>query len=185
MIADFGGKDLDCKALLDIFAPRPIETTTAVIDAPPPPEPVDPREVLTSTESLDDLRLGLTLEDLKKLLPDGNTKGKREEEGATGEFVQSFVDDKQGVDVLLTATSATGPQTVRAITIRAPSTRKTKRGIGIGSKGEDVKKAYADVLDPDVPPTPESIIAGSIYDGVMFSLDSDEVTSIFIGPGAE
>jgi hypothetical protein len=171
--------------------PRPPETATAV-EPPPPPEeptdptePTDPRSTLTREESLGDLKLGITVADLGKLLPDGKTKGKREEEEATGEFVQTFVDGKSGVEVLLSSTTATGPQTVRAITVRAPSTRTTKRGIGIGASAEDVKKAYADVLDPEFPPDAESIIAGSVYDGVIFSLEAGKVRSIFMGPGAE
>lgn len=185
MLADLGGKDLECEALLDMFEPRPPETATAVVDPPPPEEPTDPRSTLTSDESLGDLKLGITAAELGKLLPGGKTKGKREEEGATGEFVQTFVDDKNGVEVLLSSTTATGPQTVRAITVRAPSTRTTKRGIGIGASAEDVKKAYADVLDPEFPPDAESIIAGSVYDGVIFSLEAGKVRSIFMGPGAE
>ena len=69
------------------------------------------------------------------------------------------------------------------ITIYGNSQLKTSRGIGIGDSRTAVLKAYQkEIYDRN---NPKSLIAGTIYGGVIFSFENDKVTSIFVGAGAE
>lgn len=73
-----------------------------------------------------------------------------------------------------------------AITITHPSTLRTARGIGIGSSRKELMEAYEKEIDPkEVASEPEQIVAGTIYGGVIFTLDNNKVTSLFIGAAAE
>lgn len=73
-----------------------------------------------------------------------------------------------------------------AITIAPPSPLRTARGIGIGSSRKEVLKAYEKEIDPkEVASEPDQIVAGTVYGGVIFTLDNGKVTSIFIGAAAE
>lgn len=73
-----------------------------------------------------------------------------------------------------------------AITIAPPSPLRTARGIGIGSSRKEVLKAYEKEIDPkEVASEPDQIVAGTVYGGVIFTLDNGKVTSLFIGAAAE
>lgn len=69
----------------------------------------------------------------------------------------------------------------------APSTRRTKRGIGIGDTAEMVMKAYSDALAPnqESEPSEETIVAGSLYGGLAFTLEDGIVTEMFLGAMSE
>lgn len=73
-----------------------------------------------------------------------------------------------------------------ALTITKPSALKTLRGIGIGSSRKEVMKAYGKEIDPkETDSESDRIVAGTVYGGVIFTLNSNKVTSIFIGAAAE
>ena len=48
-----------------------------------------------------------------------------------------------------------------------------------------MKAAYADAIDPESGAEDESIVAGSVYGGVIFSMRDGKVEEIFIGAAAE
>jgi hypothetical protein len=66
----------------------------------------------------------------------------------------------------------------------SPFDYKTSKGISIGSNYQEVEKAYKDYVNAEFS-NKESIVAGSIYGGVIFSFKNGKVTSIFIGASAE
>lgn len=69
------------------------------------------------------------------------------------------------------------------ITIYGDNQLKTSRNIGIGDSRKDVLKAYQnEIYDRD---NPSSLIAGTIYGGVIFTFENGKVSSIFVGAGAE
>ncbi|MDF2803222.1 MAG: hypothetical protein K0S61_3125 [Anaerocolumna sp.] len=73
-----------------------------------------------------------------------------------------------------------------SINLQSPCTLKTSRGIGIGSRKDEVLKAYKNEINPEENGTDASVIVvGSIYGGLVFVLDNDLVASIFIGAAAE
>jgi hypothetical protein len=69
--------------------------------------------------------------------------------------------------------------------ISTPSTLKTQRGIGIGSREQAVIQAYQHEKDAEATMPTEVFVAGSVYGGLMFQFQNDQVISIFLGAGAE
>jgi hypothetical protein len=61
---------------------------------------------------------------------------------------------------------------------------KTKRNIGIGNSTEEVQIAYKDLINSKSMNN-KTIIAGTIYGGVIFKIEKNIVKSIFIGAGGE
>lgn len=64
------------------------------------------------------------------------------------------------------------------------SASKTSRNIGVGSSRKEVKQAYGTDINKDES-SDESLVAGSIYGGVIFTMDNDKVSEIFVGAAAE
>jgi hypothetical protein len=70
------------------------------------------------------------------------------------------------------------------ITISEGCQYKTSRNIGIGSTYEDVLQAYKSEIS--TPENRSSLIAGTIYGGIIFQFsDENKVNNIFIGAAAE
>ena len=72
---------------------------------------------------------------------------------------------------------------VNRISITTPCDYKTKQGIGIGSSAKEVQAAYTDKINPEVNGT--KLVVGTVYGGIIFGMDGDVVSSIFIGAAAE
>jgi len=70
------------------------------------------------------------------------------------------------------------------ITINAPCSLATARKIKIGSLRKDVFKAYEKEIDMKSFDF-NSVIAGSVFAGMVFEFENDKVKSIFIGASAE
>lgn len=151
------------------------------------PADADERPVidLLETERLGELRVGLPAEELRKVVSCELKKGDEVYEDATGEHVQSWDSETCGVELSMASEQAGGPKVVRAVTITAPSTLKTLRGIGIGSSEADVVSAYRDLRDDGASVKGESFVAGSIYGGLIFELHDGKVASVFLGAAAE
>jgi len=110
-------------------------------------------------------------------------------EGATGETVAAWAWPAKGLEVRV---AIVGDVTmVTGVTITAPSTLTTSRGIGIGAPRAAVESTYAayrtmgrDAEEPD-PSNEERIVIGSIYGGTFFEFKDGKVASIFVGANAE
>jgi hypothetical protein len=61
---------------------------------------------------------------------------------------------------------------------------RTSKGISIGSSYQEVEQAYKDYMNPEFS-NRESIVAGSIYGGVVFSFEKGKVKSVFVGAASE
>jgi hypothetical protein len=138
-------------------------------------------------EVIGGLKYGSPAEDVIKLLGEPSKRGRIEEEGATGYYVQKWDYKGQGLSMFMAADKRKGPQRLYTLTVSAPSTLKTRFGIGIGSSRKEVLAAYGKMRDPEMPSgdADDSFIAGSIYGGVFFDFTADKVTRIFLGAGAE
>ena len=109
----------------------------------------------------------------------------REElEAASGDYVQTWNYPSRGLSFVMAGPKKGGPKTISRLTIKAPCTLASARGIRIGSTEAEVRKAYARDIDKEST-RPGFIVAGSIYGGVMFTLGKGRVTEIFLGAGAE
>ncbi|MDP4182480.1 MAG: copper amine oxidase N-terminal domain-containing protein, partial [Bacillota bacterium] len=76
-------------------------------------------------------------------------------------------------------------QIINSISVTKPCNFKTKRNIGIGSSRNDVLNAYGEFVNNEDSKNADSITLGSVYGGMILTLDKDVVTGIFIGAAAE
>lgn len=139
---------------------------------------------LMKNDSLGSLKINLNWENVIKTLGEPEEKSETVVWGADGLEHQSWIYTTKGIilDIVKDENSAT----LNSIHISSPCTFKTRRGIGVGSKRSEVFDAYKSEIEPaESEEAPGFIIAGSIYGGIIFSLENDSVSEIFIGAGAE
>lgn len=104
---------------------------------------------------------------------------------ADGLFHRSCLDSKSGMELNLSSGDSTFAKAViSSITITEPCTLETKSGIRIGSSYEAVRKAYGSTIDPQES-NDSTLVAGSIYGGIIFTFEARKVSSIFLGAAAE
>lgn len=136
-------------------------------------------------ERLGKIKLGQKAAEVMGSLGKPDSKGKDAEWAATGEWVQEWRFKSQGLTLNMASDSKGGAKTVSSITAQAPSRLATARGVHIGSTIAEVAKAYGRVQDREQSEPGKSFVAGSIYDGVIFSFSGGKVSRIFIGAAAE
>ncbi|MGL5080528.1 MAG: hypothetical protein ACRC8A_03490 [Microcoleaceae cyanobacterium] len=151
----------------------------------------DPFELMNS-EAIGQLAINLPAEEVLTLLGQPNHKNEPTFWGADGLYHQSWHYPQQGITLDMVAETKTGSQAVASVRITSPSQFKTQRGIGIGDSYAKVQNAYGADQSRDTsaqPEQPESspdyFVAGSIYGGLIFLLQNDQVTEIFLGAAAE
>lgn len=128
---------------------------------------------------------GVTVAVMLEKLGEPDQKEARINEEATGDIYEIWIWTQKGVRADLSAPDMTAPVvSVRHFTVTAPFDGKTERGIGIGSTEAEVLAAYPGVMDPNSRPGAQ-VIVGSIYGGMFFDIVDGNVTSIFVGAGAE
>lgn len=140
---------------------------------------------LLSTEKIGDFRLGLSETELKNKINCPLIMSKEEMWGADGLYHQTWDYPACGLSFGMSSGQAGGSKTVDSITMTAPSTLKTKRGIHIGSTEQAVMKVYGREKDAQASKAKETFVAGSVYGGLFFDFKNNKVTSIFMGAGAE
>lgn len=92
---------------------------------------------------------------------------------------------KNGLSLIMTSTTRSGPQQVGGVIVEAPSTLSSRRGIVIGSERAAVERAYGDVHERESD-DPDRFTAGSIYGGLHFTFDEQgTVIRMFLGAAAE
>jgi len=138
---------------------------------------------LMKAESLGELKLELGTTKIKKLLGEPEEKTKPEIWEVDGEYRQDWKYPTKGIELTLKG-EFDSTRTVEMITIKRPCELKTKKHIGIGSEYEKVQAAYKDKIDKSASNT-ETLVAGSIYGGLIFNFEDKKVKSIFIGASAE
>lgn len=144
----------------------------------------DPDAFLKS-EQLGGLKLEMSEKAVLKLLGEPKKKGALVHQEADGMWVQDWSYPAAGLSLTMASEKKAGAKTIAGITASAPCALTTKAGIKIGSPAAEVTKAYKKHLDKENPPTATSIVAGSIYGGVIFTLEKGKVTTIFLGAAAE
>ena len=138
---------------------------------------------LMKNESFGEIKLGVKLNKITEILGEPDSKSKSELWGADGEYHQEWNYTNRGIifDFIGKPDSF---QVVNMITITEPCEFKTTRNIGIGSNMEEVQTAYRQEINAKSSNT-ETIIAGTVYGGIIFNFENKKVKSIFIGASAE
>lgn len=140
---------------------------------------------LINKEKIGELTLGLSNKKLEKILGKPTNKSPLQVWGADGQKHQTWNYLKLGIKLDMIQTSKNDTE-INSITIKKPCSFKSIRKIGIGSSREAVMKAYEKEIDKEsLAQNKDTIIAGSIYGGIMFDIKKDKVEMIFLGAGAE
>jgi len=106
------------------------------------------------------------------------------ESQVSGFYEEEWLFAKQGLKLLMESENPESQKTVAQFTVTAPSKLKTLKGIGIGSTKAEILSAYHGQINTEEA-TDDTIIVGSIYEGLFFTMKKDIVEEIFIGAIAE
>ena len=140
-------------------------------------------EELLKTEGIGPLKLGLSANETVKFLGNPENKSKKIVWPSDGLEHQAWNYKQKGIT--LDMITEGGKQEIGRITASAPCEFKTKRGVGIGTSAQTVMDAYKAAIDPSESASSQSILIGSEYGGIVFSLQGGRVSSIFFGASAE
>ena len=164
----------------------PEEPPAAVEAAPPAVEddgdPEAEEAYDFTRESLGELSFELDGDGVEGVRGTPSKRSPVAKEEAEGLVVSTWQWPKQGIEIRMAAESKVGPFRVSSMVARAPSRRRTSKGIGLGSTPEAIEEAYGKTLT-HVDET--SVVVGSMYGGIHFELEDGKVRSIFIGASAE
>jgi hypothetical protein len=140
---------------------------------------------LMYSESLGDLRIDMPEAKVIELLGEPGDKGEQLLSESDALYHQEWRYPRQGIFLDLASTSTGGKQRVASIRAGLHSTLKTAKGIKVGDSFSAVNKAYGDQLNTGNSDPPFTLLAGSLYDGLLFSFEKGEVIQIFLGAAAE
>jgi hypothetical protein len=140
---------------------------------------------LLRVERIGSLHIGLGEKEALSAIPCPVSKGKEVYLDATGDYAQKWSFPACGIELDMVATSKGSPKSIAAIVIAPPSSLVTSRGIGVGTPEEKVLEAYQPFLDKGATRRGKTIVAGSIYGGLIVSLAQGQVSEIFLGAIAD
>ncbi len=136
-------------------------------------------------EPLGKLKLGQGADVVVKVLGKPESKEKEVLWEAIGEWVEEWHYPEQGVTLAMSSKKKGGGKSVLNISAGASCKLATSRGIKVGSSEADVAKAYDAERNKEESVAGESFVAGSVYGGVIFTIEKGKVVGIFIGAAAE
>ena len=140
---------------------------------------------LLDSERIGSLRLGLSESDVKKSIGCALQRGPEQLWGADGAYHQSWRCDACGLRIGMVSEKRGATKRIESITLVAPGTLATSRGIRIGSAEQEVRKAYRAEWNREESRQSGSFVAGSIYGGLLFEFQGGKVVQIFLGAAAE
>ena len=132
------------------------------------------------------IRLNMTEDDLVNALGQPDSKTEPQMWGADGLDHSDWTYAGSGLVLNMAKSPDDTASIIFSITAGAPCELATQRGIKLGDTKDTVLTAYAEAIDPAAnPDTDVSILIGSIYGGMIISIEEGLVTGIFIGAAAE
>jgi hypothetical protein len=137
------------------------------------------------SESIGSVKIGLNGESLMQILGRPDSMGAIQMSEASGAYIQNWDYNKIGIKFEMESHDSLGSKRVSSIEIASPCTLSTKKGIKIGSTLDEVKKEYGEHQDKENSDEKSSFVAGSIYGGIIFTIEAGKVNKIFIGASAE
>jgi hypothetical protein len=103
---------------------------------------------------------------------------------ATGMFVQVWVYESLGLVLEMESELEVGVKNVRSIKLTNSSSYTLQNEIGIHSRIEAIHNNYKDFIDSEFTDD-NHIIVGSVYEGIIFTIESNHISEIFIGAVVE
>lgn len=138
---------------------------------------------IMKNESVGQLKYGLSLSKVIEVYGKPSEETKTVLWSGDGEYHQTIKYQDKGIELDVIGNPGSHKK-INMITISKPSELKTLKNIGVGSDSNEVENAYKDQIATDFSNN-ESIVVGSIYGGLIFTLKDNKVASIFIGSAAE
>jgi len=134
-------------------------------------------------ETVGDLSLGIEDGAVLTKLGEPDKKSAAQIWGADGMEHQRWLYLSKGIELGMTRNGS--KQVVDRISLKSPCDFRTQRGVRIGSKVAEVQLAYSNEINPHSSRSESTIVAGTIYGGIIFGIKDGVVNSIFIGAAAE
>jgi hypothetical protein len=138
---------------------------------------------LLESERFSGLKIDLKEDSIIKVLGKPDNTSNATKWDADGLFHQTWTYKAKGVE-LDVCWEKPIEKRIYSISISKPSNFKTSRGIGVGSAKEQVLKLYKNEIDPKAE-NDSSIVAGTVFGGIIFEIEKNHVKSIFIGAASE
>lgn len=140
---------------------------------------------LLNSEQIGPLKIGLAEAQVKEKMGGKAHLGPVEKWDADGLYHQKWTFESLGVEIGMVSETPRSQKNIESISISSPCDFATKRGIRIGSAESDVQRAYKDDMDKDASKPGETLVAGSLYGGLIFTIKNGKVSRIFLGASAE
>ncbi|HPF59637.1 MAG TPA: hypothetical protein P5149_00645 [Candidatus Competibacteraceae bacterium] len=140
---------------------------------------------LLRAEHIGPLRIDQPAAEAERQIPCPVQRSPAELWGADGEYHQTWAAPACGLTLDMSAAGSTGPWILAAITLTAPGTWSTGRGISLGATEQEVMTAYGQDRNTEESQAEQTFVAGSIYGGLLFTFEAGRVTQIFLGAAAE
>lgn len=138
---------------------------------------------LMQKETLGKLKLGLRNDSLIRNIGEPIDKSESVLWGADGEYHQTLKYTNLGIEIDLIGKKESD-LIINMITVVSPCDYKTNKGISIASNYKTVEQAYKDCINISFSDS-ITLVAGSIYGGLILGFSNGKVKSIFIGASAE
>lgn len=140
---------------------------------------------LMKAEAIGPLRLGMPIKQLPALPGCKPKLGPEQLWGADGAYHQDWDAPSCGLHLNLVSDKPKQPKTIFSIRITAPNKLASKRGIKVGSTEAQARKAYGAAYNGEESQAGQTLVFGSIYGGLICTLNKGKVSEIFLGAAAE
>lgn len=137
------------------------------------------------SENLGGLRIDMAAQDVIELLGESRERGEQRMSESDALYHQEWRYPRQGILLDMVSEQANDNTKIASIRVGPPSSIATGRGVKVGDSFTAVNKAYSDQLDADNSDPPFTLLAGSLYDGILFSFEEGKVIRIYLGAVAE
>lgn len=138
---------------------------------------------LMETEMVGKIKLGLDGKTTLAEMGAPEKKSAATEWGADGLYHQDWNYESKGIDLNMSGEDSLKME-IWSLRFYAPCPLRTLRNIGIGNTFEEVKEAYKEELD-DSFSSDQTLVAGTVYGGMIFNFENGKLSSVFIGSAAE
>lgn len=131
------------------------------------------------------IRIGLSPRQVEQNLGPPAKKSPPTFSPATGEYSSAWNYPGRGIELVFDAPDEKAPGAIGQYTLKPPCMLVSAGEIGIGSTRSDIEKRYGNLINRTESSRGKTLVLGSVYGGVIFTLEKGKVISIFVGAAAE